>query len=451
MDYHDYLGGALRFNSWLLFIDIFLIIHFFFSWYLSSKKTGWTIDFWHVVLFLSYFLPFLLMYPFATAKLNMLVIGGRNLEFAKKAIDAGFIISLVGFLSIFVGGAIFNHYHTKSPIYGLLIRPFKLTYGKLYRKIVVNRHVNYFVCFFYFLSLFLVLFVAFKGGKLNDPRGYYTHNNQFLFLFNFVNALSGILSGLLTVRIFQFNRRADKFLFFLFIAATLFIGSRGGIISPLIGVFTSFVYFRMKGKIKVGVLLLVVAGLLCLILGLSFVRSGDFSVNVLFNSFFVQIFYGNSFSDLRDFSWVLGLWKGQYLYGKTYLAAFISFIPSSLSSFRTDWSIGKVTATMAGYNPKEHPGLRPGMFGESFLNFGILGVIVLGILIGYSWRYMDYKIKAAAYSGNIVESSIAGIGCVFIGSLSITAGFFGIYVMLVVFIALNFIRLFLITYKKNLA
>ena len=211
----------------------------------------------------------------------------------------------------------------------------------------------------------------------------------------------------------------------------------------------SIVYFKRKGKINISTILLSAFGMLCLILGLSFFRAGQFSVGVIASSFMLQVFYGNSFSDLRDFSWIYSVWHGVYFYGNTYLAAFMSFIPSSISPYRMEWSIGKVTAVMAGYNPKKHPGLRPGMFGESFLNFGILGIISLGLLLGFSWKYLDFKIKEAAKTGNIIESATAGIACMIISSLPITAGFFGIYVNIVVFLALYFLRLFFVTYKKD--
>ena len=449
MDYHDYLNGMLRINPWMLIINGVLIVHFFVSWHLSALKTGWTIDFWHASLFLSYFLTFLLMFPFASANLNALVIGNRNLEFAKRSITTAYLISLTGYLSIFVGGAIFNYYKFNTLIYGVLIKPVKATLGSLYKQISINRKTSRLVAFFYFMALGIALLFAFRGGKLNDPRGYYAQNNQFLFLFNFVNSLSGIVSGFLIARIFQFNKAVDKMLFALFIAATLFIGSRGGIIGPILGYFTSLVYFKMKGKVNLLKTVLFALGMLCLILGLSFFRSGDLSVEVVLSSFLIQLFYGNTFSDLRDFSWVLSVWDGQYFYGKTYMAAFISFIPSSISAFRSEWSIGKVTAIMAGYSPKEHPGIRPGMFGESFLNFGIIGVIIIGVLLGYTWRYIDYKIKEAAFTGDYIEATIAGVACMIISALPITAGFFSIYVNIVVYVLLYILRLFFLTYKKN--
>ncbi|WP_374166346.1 hypothetical protein [Arcticibacter sp. MXS-1] len=103
MDYSEYFGGALRFNTLFMCINFILIIIFFYSWYRSYKRTGWTIDFWHVTLFLNYFLTFLLMYPFSTAELNSLVISERNLMIVRKAIDSAYIISLVGYMSVFLG------------------------------------------------------------------------------------------------------------------------------------------------------------------------------------------------------------------------------------------------------------------------------------------------------------------------------------------------------------
>jgi hypothetical protein len=96
----------------------------------------------------------------------------------------------------------------------------------------------------------------------------------------------------------------------------------------------------------------------------------------------MEFVYGNTFSDLRDFAWVLSSWNHKPFYGKTYASAFISFIPTTYSSFRTKWGIGRVTAKLGGFVPKFHPGLRPGAFGEPYLNFGIPGVILMGILLG---------------------------------------------------------------------
>lgn len=451
MDYSEYFDGALRFNTLFMCINVLLIIIFFYSWRRSYKRTGWTIDFWHVTLFLNYFLTFLLMYPFSTAQLNALVISERNLMIVRRAIDSAYVISLTGYMSIFLGGAIFRYYGQATPIYWFLIRPVRHTIGELYSRLVINRKVARTVFLFYFGALLTSLFFAYRAGMLNDPRGFYAQNEQVRFLFNFVNSLSGIVSSFLVVRIMQFNLRSDKLLLVLFLLVTVFIGSRGGIIGPLIGFFTAYVYYRKQGRVKIGKVLFFALAVLVLIMALSFFRAGEFSVSVILSAFSLQVFYGNSFSDLRDFSWILSLWDGAHFYGKTYLAAFMSFIPSSISEFRYQWSIGKVTAVMAGYSPKEHPGLRPGMFGESYFNFGILGVILLGILLGYAWKYVDYNIKKYAYTDYKIGGFVASASTILIGALPITAGFFGIYVMIVVYTCLYLYKLFLNVYKKTTA
>jgi hypothetical protein len=111
---------------------------------------------------------------------------------------------------------------------------------------------------------------------------------------------------------------------------------------------------------------------------------------------FLNIFFGNSFSDTRDFAVVLSFWDGHYFLGKTYLAGILAFVPRFLSSFRDVWSLGVVTATMAGLSPTEHAGLRIGLFGESFLNFGLTAVLLLGIFVGACTRLIDLRMKQSA-------------------------------------------------------
>ncbi|QJD97560.1 oligosaccharide repeat unit polymerase [Mucilaginibacter robiniae] len=428
MENYDFFYGIIRISPVLMTVDIVLIIAFFVSWYFSYKRTGWLIDFWHFSLFMSYFFTFLLMYPFASAIPNVLTIGERNLALAQRSIDASFFITLTGFLSIFVGGTIFRIYSYKHPINWFLMMPLKLSIGYMTESIIKSKIIPSVLIAIYIALLTFVLLLAFRAGMINNPRGYFLLNEGLRPVFNLTNSIGGIASGLILARIFVFNKRYDKVLFAVFIAATLFIGSRGGAVGPLLGYFTNWIYFRKHGRIKLITLAIAGVGALSLITLLSFFRSGSGGAGIL-----AEIFYGNSFSDVRDLSWVLSLWDGNYFYGKTYLAAFMSFIPSSLSAYRTRWSIGKVTATMAGYSITEHPGIRPGTFGEVYLNFGIIGVIILGILMGYSMRYIDKKIKTAAVTGNNMAVFVAFTAGGFIGSLPITAGFFGFYLNFIIF------------------
>ena len=59
--------------------------------------------------------------------------------------------------------------------------------------------------------------------------------------------------------------------------------------------------------------------------------------------FLGEVLYGNTFSDLRDFAWVLTGFNDSFLYGKTYLSALLGFIPSSLFEYRVIYGIGDIT------------------------------------------------------------------------------------------------------------
>jgi hypothetical protein len=117
------------------------------------------------------------------------------------------------------------------------------------------------------------------------------------------------------------------------------------------------------------------------------VREGQYSLLLTAANFGVLFFYGNNFSDLRDFAWMLAFWDGEWLAGRTQLAGALGFIPAFLSPFRTEWGWGRVSVEMVGIGfrdtPGLHPGLRPGAFGEPYLNFGLPGVILGGLALGY--------------------------------------------------------------------
>jgi hypothetical protein len=107
------------------------------------------------------------------------------------------------------------------------------------------------------------------------------------------------------------------------------------------------------------------------------------------------LLYGNTFSDLRDFAWVDALWDHNLWIGKTYLAALTAFVPRFVSEFRDAWGTGAATAITLGFDPHVHPGVRPGSFGESYFNFGLPGVVIVGLAIGVIFRRVDIDVKRA--------------------------------------------------------
>jgi hypothetical protein len=181
-------------------------------------------------------------------------------------------------------------------------------------------------------------------------------------------------------------------------------------------------------------------GLLVLTIYLGDVREGQFNILRTIATLGIKLFYGNNFSDLRDFAWIRSYWDGTYYLGKTQLAGLLGFIPSIVSPFRAEWNWGVVTTTITGLDPLVNPGLRAGMFGEMYFNFGLPGVMIAGLLYGYAIRRVQNASLMAAISLPTSEARLkifAGMVALgLVGSLLNTAGFFGFYITLGVLLLL---------------
>ena len=114
-----------------------------------------------------------------------------------------------------------------------------------------------------------------------------------------------------------------------------------------------------------------------------------------------SLLYGNTFSDIRDGSYLFWgydtFMNNTVIGGKTYLAGILSFIPSSLSEFRTEWSWGRFS-TIKMFNGvwSNHFGFRGGNSFEAYVNFRMPGVILVSLLKGYIFANVE-----KAYNINI--------------------------------------------------
>jgi len=174
----------------------------------------------------------------------------------------------------------------------------------------------------------------------------------------------------------------------------VFFGSRSNLFAIYIGVLMCYLV-KLRSRLRLFWLFTVAALVLSAAFYLGNVRAGQYSLTAFFVSIAFLLLYGNNFSDLRDFAWVYSAWDHVFWGGKTYLAAIFPFVPRALSDFRDTWGLGAATASTAGFDPHVHPGLRPGYFGEGFLNYGLPGVVLVGILIGLLTRRVDIDTKKA--------------------------------------------------------
>ena len=93
-------------------------------------------------------------------------------------------------------------------------------------------------------------------------------------------------------------------------------------------------------------------------------------------------FTGNNLIDVRDAAWVLSKWDFDPLMGRTYLGGLTAMVPSGLFPQKKEWHLGLYAIQIVGWKETMHPGLRVTFFGESFLNFGLAGVLTLGAVLG---------------------------------------------------------------------
>jgi oligosaccharide repeat unit polymerase len=123
---------------------------------------------------------------------------------------------------------------------------------------------------------------------------------------------------------------------------------------------------------------------------------------------FREAYAGNNLIDYRDAAWVFSQWDHQPLMGKTYLGGIAEMLPSGLFPMKRQWHLGQTALRIVGWGDYQHFGLRLSGFGESFLNFGLAGVVglalILGIVLGTLLRYLHLLCKgnpAACLSRNL--------------------------------------------------
>ena len=230
-------------------------------------------------------------------------------------------------------------------------------------------------------------------------------------------SLSGLYLGLYWV-----NNKKGMWLFIWAALLYLSTGSRSdvllGIIYPVIIAFIIKKHKRLKVKyIVLPVVMIAIAGIY-----IGVIRSGT-STSVNFVS---QIFYGNNFSDIRDGAFLFYGYENNFnskiILGKTYLAGLLSFVPSSLSNFRQEWSYGRFSTEVL-FGMKNHFGLRGGIAFESYINFKEIGVVVLSIINGYLFANIEKSYTMNFYNPTQSEEKMNINSILYVKILEAIQGF----------------------------
>ena len=416
--------------SWtaLYWIDFIAVAHFLISYYRKCYSQGYRIDFWHGQLFLSCVLPIMLMLPFARSELNVIVVG-NDMSGIVEALPSVFLISLFGYMAALAGGALWRFQSglglRKAAIGILDLVP------KCSRMLMSSRNVLIFqsaLCLS--LQCAILAFYFSQSGFGFRLRDYTFANPGLRPVALFISNYSVIIASHSLARYIDTKERVLLMCTLLQTLGLVFFGTRGNILGVFLTVLICYL-IRRRSSIS----LFRIAGLVLVVTATGFylgnVRAGEYSLVSFFRSLAVLIFYGNNFSDLRDFAWVYSKWDHIPWSGKTYLAAILSFIPRFASTFRDTWGLGVATSSTAGLDPQVHPGLRPGIFGEGFFNFGIPGVIAVGLMFGIVLRRVDIDVKLALASSRrpmrtaLASNMILGVAL----TLALTSGFSGLYIL----------------------
>ena len=417
--------GLLAYNEEFLVIDLLVICHFIYFWFKTYRKTGWVIDYWHTTILMYFVIFTFIQYPFISSMANVLALGGFWIR-VKDAAESVLFINIIGYMCIYFGRYFYDNIYGGKSILNLLDR------------VVYNNIKNRLIMHFYGIVCLVLaggfILLQIKLGILGNPRAFFLEANTYRALFNGFTAILSVLTIYYIIRILDYNCRADKIIGFVLIFFTVFVGARG----VFVGAITSMLFFciyKKQGRIDLLKVSLSVFVIFIIFLGLTWFR-GEIELEgaSIYTVVIGMLFYGNNFSDLRDGALFFASNNDTILYGKTYIAGLMSFIPRFLSEFRECWAIGVVTASTVGYDPMMHPGLRISKFGEPYLNFSYMGVVLSGIIYGYFLRKYDLLLKRCM-SDNVPIAkfySISYFTMTIIEGLFSSAGFYGVYVFFVI-------------------
>lgn len=186
----------------------------------------------------------------------------------------------------------------------------------------------------------------------------------------------------------------------LFSLLLLLTGKRGPLLLPfayiVLGAFLVGKISALKGFIFF-FLLIILASILHFI----FNQQDDLGIgllNSLSNSFFIGV---------RELARFFSNFDNEFLLGKSYVAALISFIPTEFSSLKSDFLYPRYLILLEGGDPNLSGGPRGTYIGEAYSNFGIIGVVIISWLFGLLFYYI-FKMSLAVrvFSNNLMVKGV---------------------------------------------
>jgi hypothetical protein len=413
-------------------LDLAAIALFAISYYRNCYRRGYRIDFWHAELFLLCVFPNMIMLPFASSELNIIVLG-RDLDAVIAAVPTVFLITLLGYFALLLGGKFWRlraglgFHKAMAKVLDIVPRCSMMLMSS--RSVLAIQAAMCLILQFLILSWYFL-----ANGLAFDLRAYTFDNPALRPLALIISNYSIVIASHCLARYIDTKERILLMCTLGLTFGLVFFGARGNLVAIYMSVLLCYFVHR-RNKISLFRIAAVTGATVVVGFYLGSLRSGSYSLAGFFGTLIDMVFYGNTFSDLRDFAWVYSAWDHVFWGGKTYLAAVLSFVPRFASHFRDTWALGAMTAATAGFDPEVHPGLRPGIFGEGFFNFGLPGAIAIGLMFGIVLRRVDLDVKRALSSSQpsmmraFASTMLLGVASTF----AVSAGFSGLYTLAAIY------------------
>lgn len=428
----ELFGGVVKFTPVIELILIICVFHFLYDWRKDYLATGWKLNVWHWGIIMSFGIPYFIIYPFCASPFNFISVGMDYLKI-EDYVDKACLITVLGYLAFLFGG------------WGAKHKKYNFDKYDFFEKIIYTNIIKGFGL--YFFTIFIIAFLgiaavmSMQSGMLFNARGVFLLNPSIRMVGNFFVSITSIIMTFYIVRYFDKGitktNNLDTILVCIVSILCIFWGSRGLLFGIALKAFLYYAYLHKNLSFKK----IFVLGFIAIlgIMSLAVLRSGatdvftSDNIEIIFSALFGSIVYGNTFSDCRDFAWMLSGFDGNYFWGSTYLSGFTSFLPSYFFPFRRDFAMGVISLDLVGIDniSGEHPGLRGAPFFEIFFNFSYIGVVIWGMVLGFITRYSDIVMRYSVNNySNVTLGYVKSIYPMMISGLGITAGMFGLYVFI---------------------
>lgn len=408
---------------------------------LLSKRRVVTVTSFVVIMY--FIIPVILQYPFVFSVNNIKTIGIIGYEQSTSAVNFAFVIALWGMFWFAVPFA----FKVRSFIFINIV-------DEMYQSVLLLKQSWVLLAFVIVLLIDSVLLYKEVNLPINllissgGFRGAMMEHPSLKHLTAIISSLSVFIQAILIFKM-MYSRRSRIFwaaAVGIVTSAGLLLGTRSsalyGVVIALVSLYSvkSFNGTISNPLKSFFVLLSIACALVVAAFMLGFLRSDAMpSWAGLYDKIMFSFFYGNNFSDLRDFSWILGGFGGHFLFGKSF---FSDMLPGSLlPKYFEAWKWPIITRPFDHIDTVGFPGLRPTLFGEWYLNFGFPGVAVEGFFMGLLVRSIDIYIAKMSNIFNERNSVLAALSGFFIFYIStnffISTGFFTVYVILSLLICLR--------------